>query len=235
MRRPHVKRATAALLWALASGALAAPLLQPRVAYADDLIEYTVKKGDTCAMIAQRQWGDSRRVDVIHTHNPNMGPPPHDLKEGTVLRFPRTLPQATTAPDAKLTHFRNKVQTLTPAPAPATQDAALNRGNRVSTEDQSAAQVTFRDESQISLGEKTLVVILGDMRANATKTQNPGDTTLVTGSLRSKLGQLSGGKAPVIATEGAHVTLGRGATQVSVDEKKATRLAVYDGQVMFLS
>lgn len=231
MKRPSMTRSAPMLLWALTSAAMAAPLfVSPRVAQADDLFDYTVKKGDTCAMIAQRQWGDSRRVDLIHSNNPNMGPAPHDLKEGTVLRIPRTIPAAVIAPDAKLTHFRNKVQTLTPDPAPAKPDAALNRGNRVSTEDQSAAQVTFRDESQISLGEKTLVVILGDMRANAARTQTAGDTTLVTGSLRSKLGQLAGGRPPTIATEGAHVTLGKGSAQVSVDEKKSTRVAVYDGQ-----
>lgn len=220
------------LCLAIASlGAFAVATFTPGVAQADDLIEYTVKKGDTCAAIAQRQWGDARRVDLIHDNNPNMGPAPHNLKEGTVLRIPRVLPAAPSGgPDAKLTHYRNKVTTLTPEPAPAVTNAPLNRGNRVTTEDQSAAQVTFKDESQIELGEKTLVVILGDMRANAAKTANVSDTTLVTGSLRSKLGQLSGAKPPVIATEGARVTLGRGQTQISVDEKKSTRLAVYDGQ-----
>ncbi|CAN5585621.1 hypothetical protein BH09MYX1_BH09MYX1_24870 [soil metagenome] len=231
MTRTYRGRPIAVLLRLLPLAGFTIPLAYASTAHADDIIDYTVKKGDTCAAIAQRQWGDSRRVDLIHGANPNMGPPPHDLKEGTVLHLPRTIPVAAAGgPDAKLTHFRNRVQTQTPEPAPAKQDAALNRGNRVTTEDQSAAQVTFRDETQIELGEKTLVVILGDMRANAARTQNSGDTTLVTGSLRSKLGQLSGTKPPVIATEGARVTLGRGATQVSVDDKKATRLAVYDGQ-----
>ena len=117
------------------------------------------------------------------------------------------------------------MQTLAPDPVPAKQDAALNRGNRVSTDDQSAAQVTFRDESQIELGEKTLVVILGDMRANAAKTTNVGDTTLVTGSLRSKLGQLSGtSRPPIIATEGAESLV---AKAIGADRKGIWSVVLY--------
>ena len=96
MRRSPPSRAFPLLLALLSGGAFAAPLLTARAALADDLIEYTVKKGDTCAAIAQRQWGDARRVDLIHDNNPTMGPAPHNLKEGTVLKIPRVIPQAPT-------------------------------------------------------------------------------------------------------------------------------------------
>lgn len=190
---------------------------------------YTVKAGDTCAAIAKRTYGDARYVDLIHTANPNMGSPPHALKPGTVLILPPKPGAAPAGPDARVTWLRNQVEVRNPDPHPAKKDDPLLRGNRVGTKASSAADVTFRDETQLKLSENTLIVILGDEQARAARVAG-SETTLVTGSLRSRLAELSGKRHDVATTTGAVATLGAGEAQVSVDEKNTTRLSVYKGQ-----
>ncbi|MGB5415719.1 MAG: LysM domain-containing protein, partial [Polyangiales bacterium] len=68
--------------------------------------EYRIQPGDTCAGIAERLFGNKRRWDLIHEHNPNMGPTPHRLVPGQVLIMPR-LEQG---PDARLTDVQRTVQ-----------------------------------------------------------------------------------------------------------------------------
>ena len=201
------------------------------------LVDYKVKAGDNCAGIARRLFGDSHRIDLIHRFN-NLGPSPHHLKAGMVLRLPASLKVApplegTGEPDAHLTFLRNSVDSFTPEQHHGKRDEALNRGHRVSTAAASSAEVTFLDESQLQLAEHTLVVILGETRSTAQQKAG-GETTLVTGSLRMHLGELAGKKqAPAvgIATSGgAHIAVGQGEAQVGVDEKKTTRLSVYRGR-----
>jgi LysM domain len=210
--------------------AFAVPLgadAQPVAAAESAVIEYTVKKGDTCFQIAQSHYGDSRFVDLLHAANPGMGPAPHALKEGSVLKLP---PKPKPEADAKLDHVRNKVEVSAPAPKPGKPNDPLFRGNRVSTMEESSADVRFaRDNSQIRLGEHTLVVILGDSNGAAAKV--PGETTLVTGSLRARLGELEGKKRePAIVTPSGRVAMtGKSEIQVSVDKANTARLAVYKG------
>jgi phage tail protein X len=187
------------------------------VASADEPIKHVVKKGDTCASIAEQYYGDSRLVDVLHKANPALAsvPPPHNLKEGTIVLVPPK-PAAESAPDARLTTVRNRVDVLAPETRPGKPKDPLFRGNRVSTEASSSADVTFRDESQVKLGERTLVVILGDVKSAAKKEEPAIGTQLVTGHLRAFM---SGKSKNEIAVQ----------TSAS-DEKKTSRLAVYQGQ-----
>lgn len=190
-------------------------------------VDYTVKQGDTCFAIARAKYGDAKYIDLIHQANPGMGPSPHALKEGTVLKLPPK-PVGNVGPDAKLDFVRNQVSVEAPSPKPAHKDDPLFRGNRVSTKEASAADVRFAaDNAQLRLGEHTLVVILGDAKGAA----RVGETTLVSGSLRARLGELDGTKKneQTIATPGAKVKLGVGEAQVHVDAKQTSRLAVYKG------
>ncbi|MBX3230569.1 MAG: FecR domain-containing protein [Labilithrix sp.] len=203
-------------------------------AFAEEGVRHTVKAGDTCAGIAQRYYGDARLVDVLHKANPAIGalPPPHTLKEGTVILVPPK-PTSNEAPDARLTTVRNRVDVLTPETRPGKPKDPLFRGNRVSTEASSSADVTFRDESQVKLGERTLVVILGDVRSAARTASKEEATTastsLVTGHLRAFLSPKS--KAPIaVETPAAAVRVREGEAQVGSDDKKAARLAVYAGR-----
>ena len=66
----------------------------PSVGQAQALFDYTIRPGDTCRGIAERVYGDSDAYPHIHEHNPDMGPMPHHLTAGDVLRLPRPRPPA---------------------------------------------------------------------------------------------------------------------------------------------
>lgn len=199
---------------------------------AQEPVRHVVKAGDSCSSIAQRYYGDSRFVDLLHEANPEVAKaaPPHFLREGLVLVIPPK-PAPRTGPDAQLTAVRNQVEVLTPATKPGKANDPLFRGNRVSTQAASAADVTFRDETRVLLGERTLVVILGDAKSAVAKL-DPAEnqTTLVTGNLRAFMaGARKDGSGASVATDAAAVRVFDGEAQVSADAVKTTRLAVYRG------
>ncbi len=210
---------------AVSAATIGAPLLAR--AQTPGTVDYTVKQGDTCFSIARAKYGDGKYIDLIHQANPGMGPSPHALKEGSILKLPPK-PVGNTAPDAKLDFVRNQVSVEAPSPKPAHKDDPLFRGNRVSTKEASAADVRFAaDNAQLRLGEHTLVVILGDSKGAA----RVGETTLVSGSLRARLGDLDGSNKnqKTISTPAAKVKVGTGEAQIHVDAKQTSRLAVYKG------
>jgi hypothetical protein len=192
---------------------------------------HIVKAGDTCASIAQKYYGDPRLVDVIHRANAELAekPPPHDLRDGMVLVIPPK-PADGKFPDAQLTTVRNRVEVLAPGSKEGKPNDPLFRGNRVSTQEQSGADVTFRDETQVKLGEQTLVIILGDAKGAAQRVAS-GDvqTTLVTGNLRTFMPTTRRSAPAMVSTDAARVKMYSGETQVSADPVKTTRLAVYQG------
>jgi hypothetical protein len=227
---------------------------------APPLVDYVVQDGDTCQTIAQKIYGDSKHLKLLHANN-KLGPLPHNLKPGMVLKVPasappepatnppKTNPTATdppatnptatdspatpspsARPDALLTFLHNQVDTYTPARRPGQRDEPLSRGHRVNTLAASSAEITFADESRLQLGEQSLIVILGNTRTQARSTGKPEDTTLVTGSLRARLGDLAGKPRPLaLATPSAELTLGPGESQLSVDAEQTTRVAVHHG------
>jgi phage tail protein X len=200
-------------------------------AFAEESTSYVVKPGDTCATIARRAYGDATRVDLIHGANPGWGAPPHALKVGQVIVLPPKPKDAAAAaqPDARLSRVKNRVEVKATEPRPGKPNDPLYRGNRVSTQEESSAEVMFADESQLRLAEKTLIVVLGAVRGAAQKL-TASDTVLETGALRVHLSDIAGKKsAPVpIATPSAQARVS-GDVQISVDGNKATRVASYKG------
>jgi phage tail protein X len=232
VRRPRVR-----LLVALLGAVPAVTMVDEAGAQAEEPLRHVVKAGDSCSSIAQHYYGDTRFVDLLHGANPELArrPPPHVLVEGTVLVIPPK-PAPRTGPDAQLTAVRNQVDVLTPETKPGKANDPLFRGNRVSTQAASAADVTFRDETQVKLGERTLVIILGDARSAAARVGAPVETqtTLVTGNLRAFMAGTpstpSSPRGPVaVGTDAAAVKVYDGEAQVSADAVKTTRLAVYRG------
>src|SRR4051812_14325142 len=199
---------------------------------ADEPVRHVVKPGDSCSTIAQRYYGDTRFVDLLHGANAELTktPPPHILREGMILIIPAK-PAPVTGPDAQLTTVKNQVDVLTPETKPGKPNDPLFRGNRVSTQAPSAADVTFRDETQVKLGERTLVIILGDARSAAAKVSGtpPAQTTLVTGNLRAFMSGAKKDTSASVGTDAANVKVYDGEAQVSADAVKTTRLAVYGG------
>jgi serine/threonine-protein kinase len=196
---------------------------------------YTAVAGDTCAAIATRFYGDSARVDLIHKANPGWGAPPHNLTAGQVIHLLPLPADGAKGPDATLSRVRNRVEVEAPEVRRGKPNDPLFRGNRVSTQEQSSAEVTFRDETQLRLAERTLIVILGSIKA-AAKKLTAEDTVLVNGAVRARLSALAGGgaastspdKVSTIQTDGARVQV-RGESLVTVDAQKTTRLASYKG------
>ncbi len=174
----------------------------PRPPAAVELVDVTVRAGETCAAIARRVFRNPARTDVIHQYNPTVCPAQRRLTTGMVLRLPRRLPpQRGPVPVAFLTVVNNavEVQTLpTAQPRPGQANDSLFRGTRVSTEARSSAELSFADDTQLRLYESTLVVILGDTSTRVRRTATARDTTLVSGSLRAFLGSLANG--PTAAT-----------------------------------
>ena len=197
------------------------------------LIDYVVQKGDTCEKVTRKLYGSGKHIDLLHANN-ELGPKPHHLKPGMVLRMPRSVDgdvaPAPAAPDAILSFLRNEVDAYTPAQHPGRRDEPLSRGHRVNTHAAASAEITFADESRLQLGEHSLIVILGSTRTQA-RTGKAEDTPLVTGSLRAHLGALAGKPRPplTLATPSAEVALAPGEAQVSVDAEQSTRLAVHRG------
>jgi hypothetical protein len=226
-RRGHFWLVTVGLVLIASGSAVAAN--RPAAAADVELEDYIVQRGDTCYKIAVEHLGDARRLADIHAHN-EMGPSPHHLRPGSILRLPRV--SAPHDPDARITFVRNRVDAFKPQPKPAEVNETLFRGHKVGTKEQSSTELLFADQTRIQLGEQTLIVVLGGISKQADM-QTRAETTLLTGALRARLGELAGSVPPrpaLVKTDAAEISLGPGEAQVHVDEKKATRLAVYRGR-----
>lgn len=190
------------------------------------LEDYVVKQGDTCLGIARERFGNGKRIDILHQYN-DLGPSPHRLRPGQILRLPAP---ATEGADAELTLVRNQVETYTPDRRPGSLHEKLLRGHKVGTAELSAAELTFVDTSRLQLSENTLIVVLGQARVAGVSTPRM-ETSLVNGTLRANLALLAGaGPGSLVRTEGSEVELAAGESKVSLDHRKTTRLAVYRGR-----
>ncbi|MFO0575865.1 MAG: LysM domain-containing protein [Polyangia bacterium] len=228
--------------------ALCVLLLAPSQAAAEAgprLVDYVVRAGDTCHGVARKLYGDARRTGLIHRHNPQLGKSPHHLSAGQVLKVPeRDEPQTESEPDARLTFLRNQVEAYTPEYHAGRLQEPLLAGSRVGTLGRSLAEVTFLDETQMQLGENSLLAVLGSSseRSRLSRRASGEQASLLRGALRAFLSQGPGAGGQVapaagpeggvaVKTPGAQVrTAGAGELQVSVDAASTTRLAVYSGR-----
>jgi len=190
--------------------------------------DYTVQRGDTCASLAGRFFGSRNRYDIIHSYNPQMGPPPHDLVPGTVLRLPVRAPAAGSVPDARITALHRDVVSRTPASEDwrrATRGEPLFRGYRVNALERSSAQLTFQDTSVVEIRSNTLVVIYG-ASAGAARSAT-GTASLERGTLRTRLGSLR----MTVDTPSAHADIEGGSSVISADEA-GSRVASHEGRAV---
>ena len=229
-----------AMALAIPEAGHAASATQPAAATAAaKMMEYTVQAGDSCGTLAKRLYGDSHRVDLIHQNN-ELGPVPHKLRPGQILRVPVRATAAPQEPDARLTFVRNQVEAYTPDYHRGQKNEALAQGNRVGTLASSSAEIAFANETLMQLGEHSMVVIFGETPQSARHRRAAGaeDATLLKGTLRASLAELSGPAADpsrppiLVATPGAHVELPRqsGEVHIDVDAQSTTRLSVLRGR-----
>lgn len=184
--------------------------------------EYVVQPGDTCAGIAERLFGNKRRYDLIHKHNPGMGPTPHHLVPGRVLILPR-LEQG---PDARLTDVQRNVQARAPKEPKwerAQQGKELYQGWRVNTLERASADVTFQDGSLVQMRQNTLIIIYGGVYRDARR--KTAEASLERGTLRSRLSELR----LDVKTPTAEAGLEGGSSVVSVEDDGTSLLSNHEG------
>lgn len=189
-----------------------------------EIEDYIIQKGDSCVKIARRRFGNGKRYDLIHKYNPDMGPTPHRLVPGEILRLPRTAEYK--GADAEVTHTHRDVQARASREetwGEASVGLDLYKGWRVNTLERAAAEVTFRDTSVVQLRANTLVIIYGATRGQSKRSTMRA--TLENGALRTRLGELGGAKRMEVETPGAQTSLEGGETLVTVDESATSRVA----------
>lgn len=186
---------------------------------------YEVVAGDTWIGIARRELGEGRRWRDLIAANPEV-PPNQMVPPGTILRLPGRTAQTSASPDAEVTDIVRAVESQAPAATEwraASPGQDLYRGWRVNTRDRSAAELTFRDTSQIHMRENTLVIIFGGTSEAARRATTRA--RLERGSLRSAITRL---RLDVEMPESS-AELAAGSAIVSVDETGAARVANHEG------
>ncbi|MCZ7685218.1 MAG: LysM peptidoglycan-binding domain-containing protein [Sandaracinaceae bacterium] len=202
---------------ALALAALLA--FAPEVRAQEPTLEVTVQPGETCRSLAARIYGDAEAYDRIHAHNPQMGPPPHRLVPGTVLRVPRP------EPPARLSAVHRVVERRDPddaAFAPARTGQPLPRGTQVRTHDASSAEITFRDRAEVTVRERTLVIVYGGRRRLVERAITRASSSAARCAAAS--GELAGRRPLEVETPSSHASLD-GDAVVSVEDDGTSRVA----------
>ncbi len=181
-------------------------LLAATTAHAQPTERYVVQAGDSCRRLAQRLYGDRARVDLIHAHNPQLGPGPHRLEPGTSLRV---LPEPLREAEATLVRKRREVQARRGDEpwADARIHAPLQTGHQVATGERATAELAFRDGARLQMRSRSLVILVGSGRA---RRRDLGEARLERGVLRSRLAELAGeGRERLaLATPSADTRLG---------------------------
>jgi hypothetical protein len=183
------------------------------------LSEIRVQPGDTCRTIAIRVFGDASGVATLHEHNPELGPTPHHLVPGSILRVPRP------SPPAELTAIVRRVERRAPdaaAFAAAQIGQELPRGTQVRTHDASSAEITFSDRAEVTVRERTLVIVYGGRQRVVERAITRAE--LERGALRSRLGELAGQRPLEVETPSSRASLD-GDAVVSVEEDGTSRVA----------
>ncbi|MFW2389360.1 MAG: FecR domain-containing protein [Polyangiales bacterium] len=211
-----------AIMTMLALGASVGSGAEAQGSETEKTYEYVIQPGDTCAGIAERLFGNKRRWDVIHKHNPGMGPTPHRLVPGKVLIMP-TLDQG---PDAELTDVRRTVQARAPKDPTwerANKGKELYRGWRVNTLERASADVTFEDGSLVQMRQNTLIIIYGGVYRDARRKTT--EASLERGTLRSRLSEFR----LDVKTPTAEAGLEGGSSVVSVEDDGTSLLSNHEG------
>jgi hypothetical protein len=200
------------------------------------MVEYTVREGETCEEIALRLYGHRRHYITVAEHLGGVDSVLRSacdgaLSPGRVIRLPRRARPESGGPDAKVTAVRRRVRSRAPGEqpdwAPAKVGQPLFQGWRVGTLERSTAELTFRDTSRVRLREHTLVIIYGASAGKARRTTSRA--VLERGTLRSRLGELSGGPRLRVETPSARAELRGGEALVAVDGAETSRVANHSG------
>lgn len=204
--------------------AVCIPAVSWAQAVADDDV-YVVQPGDTCGSVARKVFGDATVGSAkLHALN-KMGPPPHVLKPGSVLRIKGD-------PDARLTFVRPEVNAKRAGKVEwrqANTGQGLWRLDSVNTLREAGAEVTFRDLTRLQMNENALVVIYGQAAQATDKVKKSGAVELLQGELNVSLAELRGEPVGVTMPAGSVAARSKNVL-VGVDAQQMSRVSVYDGQ-----
>jgi hypothetical protein len=213
-------------------------LLAPELYAQERVIEYVVVKGDTCEGIARKLYGSPKFCYKMLSKY-NKFDKKYKLEPGQVLRL-ATREELENEPDAELAERRGAVEARKPDDQSwfkATLGEKLWSRWRVSTEQRASARIEFtEDQSSLDLRESTLVVIYGPDNSKVSARAG-ARAELERGTLRSRLGELSGKPSTVtVETPAASASLSGGQTIVSVEAKGGTtRVANHTGKKVEVS
>ncbi|PTL80483.1 hypothetical protein DAT35_28010 [Vitiosangium sp. GDMCC 1.1324] len=200
----------------------------PAVSWAQQVADddvYVVQPGDTCGSVGRKVFGDATVGSAkLHALN-KMGPPPHELKPGTVLRIKGD-------PDARLTFIKPEVNAKRAGKVEwnrANTGQGLWRLDSVNTLREAGAEVTFKDLTRLQMNENALVVIYGQAAKATDKVKKSGAVELLQGELNVSLAELRG--EPVgVQMPAATVAARSKDLLVGVDAQQTSRVSVFDGQ-----
>lgn len=196
----------------------------------EETFVYIVQEGDTCTSLAQRFYGTSR-FQIILKYN-DVGPAPHFLTPGQRLVLPKPKGMKDEA-EAEVAHKTGEVRARAPEDGDwrqAQRGMDLFKAWKVNTLERAFAELEFRDSSQLSMRENTLVVIYGgtssQLRSEKTRAE------LKEGTLRHHLDALAGGDGGVeVATPASEMLLRQGSALVSVEQATGkTRVSNHAGE-----
>ena len=206
--------------------AVLALLLVGGSAEARKLQNYVVQPGDTCVNIAERFIGDGKLYTLIHKHN-RLGPPPHLLKVGTVLKL-----AAEPAP-GRVSWLQRRVDAKGPKASywqRARRNMALWRLYKISTSSGSSAGIVFDDRSKLAMRENALLVIYGSAKQSQLRLAKNRVVKLDRGIVRGGLAALDKRARLTVKTPAATIALASRDTLIEVDEAKRSSVSVFDGQ-----
>lgn len=188
------------------------------------LYDYVIQSGDSCAGVAERELGSRKGYRTIHKYN-DLGPLPHKLKAGEILR----LPKATRTPDAILesrvgnVEYRKAAETIW---GNAAKGMDIFRSWRVWSHKKSTAVLIFKDDSILSLRDDTVVVIYGPTSADGKRKLVRAE--LETGSLRSRLAALE--SKLLVDTPSSSIELENGSSVITASgESKRSTVSNHEG------
>jgi hypothetical protein len=134
--------------------------------------------------------------------------------------------------EATLSAFEKKVITRAPWDADfvnAKPNQPLYELHKINTGDQSRAEVLFKDQSKMQIGEKSLVIIYGapgEDKGAAVK----NNFELVRGDLLTKLRSMRPGEKVSIKTPSSQLTLNTTRTKLGVDNADRSTVSVHEGK-----
>lgn len=204
---------------------------------AESFIEYTVKKGDTCTGIAKEVYGSGQLCYKMISKYNKMSKK-FVIIPGQTLRLPsrQELGVKDPDPDAILSAKKGQVQARSPSTESwkdAARGASLWKLWRVNSGEKSSAEVSFtRIKGRLEMRENTLVIIYGPQNSK-TQTSTSSRASLERGTLRSRLGELSGADKPelIVETPAAQATINaQGQTIFDVEQNGTTRVANLDSK-----